>query len=199
MPPDRITQEYLCAERMALAHPVGDGVIVLDRAATDAFDDLSESLVTRSAGMERGVAFESVRSELLDTLANYVGRDADSISADTVATLYTHLEQWFHQRAASRQVFIPCAISPWAAPRFSIGPVLFIYMDDVSQGEFYPLSDDDIARHGFDSMLSQMKESRASLSNIVTGKKAKKLERLQPTLPSSVYNLHSRYSGTRGQ
>ena len=99
MPADQITHEFLCAERMALAHPVGDGVIVLNRAAADAFDDISESLVTRSSGMERGVDFESVRSELLNVLANYVGSDADSINADTVATLHMHLEQWFSQRA----------------------------------------------------------------------------------------------------
>ena len=161
MPADQITHEFLCAERMALAHPVGDGVIVLNRAAADAFDDLSESLVTRSSGMERGVDFESVRSELLNVLANYVGSDADSINADTVATLHMHLEQWFSQRAASRQVFIPCAISPWEAPRFSIGPVLFIYIDHVAGSEFYPCSDDGINRHGFDHMLASMKASRA--------------------------------------
>jgi hypothetical protein len=161
IPADQITHEYLRAERMALAHPVGDGVIVLNRTATDAFDDLSESLVARSSGMERGVAFESARSELLNVLANYVGSDADSINADTVATLHEHLEQWFHQRAASRQVFIPCAISPWPASRFSIGPVLFIYMDDVVRSEIYPSDDNWINRDAFDHMLASMKESRA--------------------------------------
>jgi hypothetical protein len=161
MSPHQITHEYLRAERMALAQPLGDRVIVLNRPAADAFDDLSEALVTRSSGMERGVTFKSVRSELLNVLANYVGSDADSMNADTVETLHTDLEQWFSQRAASHQVFIPCAISPWEAPRFSIGPVLFIYMEEVARSEFYPPSDDDIARHGFDRMLGLMKESRA--------------------------------------
>jgi hypothetical protein len=55
MSPHQITHEYLRAERMALAHPVGDRMIVLNRPAADAFDDLSEALVTRSSGMERGV------------------------------------------------------------------------------------------------------------------------------------------------
>jgi hypothetical protein len=161
VPTGQITHEYLRAERMALAHPVGDGVIVLNRAATDAFDDLSHSLVTRSSGMERGATFESVRSDLLNVLADYVGRDAASMSADTVATLHTHLEQWFSQRAASRQIFIPCAISPWMAERFSIGPVLFMYVDDVARSEFYPSSDDWISRDAFDHMLASMKASRA--------------------------------------
>src|ERR1039457_3652442 len=116
----QITQDYLRAERMALAHPVGEGVIVLNRAATDAFDNLSESLVMRSPGMERGATFRSVRSELLNELATHVGSDVATMNADTAATLHSHLQQWLSKRAASRQLFIPCAISPWEAPRFSI-------------------------------------------------------------------------------
>lgn len=161
MPRDGITQEYLRAESITLAHRVGDGMIVLNSAAADAFDDLSGSLVARSSAMVRGVAFDSVRSELLDALANCAGSDVDSISADRTASLHAHLEEWFSQRVASRQVFIPCAISPWPAPRFRIGPVLFIYMDDVVHSEFYPPSDNDIARHGFDRMLGRMQKSRA--------------------------------------
>jgi hypothetical protein len=69
VPHERITQEYLRAERLALAHSVGERLIVLNRAAADAFDELSELLVKRSSDIERGVAFESVRSELLGILA----------------------------------------------------------------------------------------------------------------------------------
>ncbi|MGB6687302.1 MAG: hypothetical protein WBE76_05620 [Terracidiphilus sp.] len=146
---------------MALAHPVGDRVIVLSRIATDAFDDLLESLVTRSSGMERGATSTRVRSELLNVLAAYLGSDADSMNADTVETLHTHLEGWFSQCAASRQVFVPCAISPWKSERFSIGPVLFIHMDDVARSEFYPSLDDLIPRGAFDDVLASMKTSRA--------------------------------------
>jgi hypothetical protein len=158
---NQITHKYLRAECMALAHPVGDGVIVLNRAATDAFDDLSESVVTRSSGMERGATFKSVCSELLNVLASYVGSDADSVNADTVATLHSHLEEWLSQRTASHQVFIPCAIFPGKAEPFSIGPVLFIYMDDVTRSDFYLSSDDLFHRGAFDDMLASMKVSRA--------------------------------------
>ncbi len=157
----QVTHEYLRAEHMALAHPVGDGVILLNRVATDAFDELLESLVTRSSGMERGATSKSIRSELLTVLATYMGSDADSMNADTVETLHKHLEDWFSQRAASRQVFVPCAISPWKSERFSIGPALFIYMDDVTRSEFYPFSDDLIHRGAFDDILASMKTSRA--------------------------------------
>lgn len=130
-----ITQQHLGTAHMVLAHPVGEGLILLNRSAADAFDKLSEALVMRSPGMERGATFKSVRSELLDLLANYVAADPGSVNADTVATLHTHLEQWFSQRAASRQIFIPCAISPWEAPRFSIGSIQFIFGDHVARSE----------------------------------------------------------------
>ena len=147
---------------MVLAHPVGEGVILLNRSAADAFDKLSEALVMRSPGMERGATFKSVRSELFDLLANYVAADPGSINADTVATVHTHLEQWFRQRAASRQILIPCTISPWEAPRFSMGPVQFIYGDHVARSEFYPPGDDDgINRDAFNRILASMKASRA--------------------------------------
>lgn len=157
-----ITQEYLRDERLVLAHPVGEMVIVLNRPAADAFDNLSESLVMRSPAMERGATFNSIRSELLDLLVNYVGADLGSLNADAVTTLHAHLEQWFSRSAASRQIFIPCAISPWEAPRFSIGPVQFIYGDHVVHSEFYPPGDDDeINRDAFNRILDSMKASRA--------------------------------------
>lgn len=161
IPVSQITQEYLRAERMTLAHPVGTGVLVLRRTATDAFDGLCESLVTRSAGMERGATYDAVRSELLNELSKYAGCSTDSIKDDSVATLHVHLEQWFNQRASTRQFFIPCAISPWESTRFSIGPVLFIHMNDVAGSEFYPSSDDRIHRDAFNDMLASMEASRA--------------------------------------
>jgi hypothetical protein len=63
--------------------------------------------------MERGSAFEAVHRQLLDTLANYVGRTEHSLDAAEMATIHVDLEKWFRQRAKPRQVFILCAITPW--------------------------------------------------------------------------------------
>ena len=53
-------------------------------------------------------------------------------------------------------------ISPWAAPRFSIGTVDFIFIDAAAQSEFYPPVDDLLGRDGFDSLLRLMRDQRAN-------------------------------------
>jgi len=157
--PTQVNQQYLRDERLARSYPVEDGVYVFDRSADDALDDLVASLMTRSPGMERGSAFETVHRELLDTMTNYLGRAEDSLDAAVVATIHTNLEEWFRQHSKSRQVFIPCAISPWEAPRFSIGPVDFMYRTEVTGSEFYP-ADHAESRRGFDDMLREMEKTR---------------------------------------
>jgi Large polyvalent protein-associated domain 7 len=155
----QVNQQYLRNERLARSLPVEDGVFVLDRSADDALDDFVVSLMARSAGMERGTSFETVHRELLDILTNYLGRAEDSLDATEVATIHANLEESFRQRSKSRQVFIPCAISPWAAPRFSIGPVKFVYRTEVTRSEFYP-PDPGLARQGFDDLLLEMEKTR---------------------------------------
>lgn len=155
----QVNQQYLRNERLARSHPVEDGVHVLDQSADDALDDFVASLIARSAGMERGSSFETVHRELLDTMTNYLGRSENSLDATDVATIHANLEEWFRQRSKPRQVFIPCAISPWAAPRFSIGPVAFVYRTEVTRSEFYP-PDPGLARKGFDDLLLEMEKTR---------------------------------------
>lgn len=155
----QVNQQYLRNERLARSHPAEDGVYVLDRSADDALDDLVTSLIARSAGMERGSAFESVHSELLDTVTNYVGWAEESLDVAAAAAIHANLEEWFRQRSKSRQVFIPCAISLWEAPRFSIGPVVFVYRTEVTRSEFYPPGPAE-ARRGFDELLLEMEKTR---------------------------------------
>jgi hypothetical protein len=157
--PTQANQQYLRDELLARSHPVEDGVYVLNRSADDALDDLVASLIALSPGMERGSTFETVHRELLDTMTNYLGRAEDSLDADEVATIHVQLEEWFNQRSKSRQVFIPCAISPGEAPRFSIGPVDFVYRTEVTGSEFYP-ADRAEARRAFDDMLLEMEKTR---------------------------------------
>jgi hypothetical protein len=155
----QVNQQYLRDERLARSLPVEDGVFVLDRSADDALDDFVASLMARSAGMERGTSFETVHRELLDILTNYLGRAEDSLDATEVATIHANLEESFRKRSKPRQVFIPCAISQWAAPRFSIGPVMFMYRTEVTRSEFYP-PDPGPARQGFDDLLLEMEKTR---------------------------------------
>jgi hypothetical protein len=107
MLPHQITQEFLRAERIALARPDGDRLIVVRLSASDAFADLSECLVGRSPAMERGTIFANVRTELLKVLADYAGCDPSSIGADDVAAVYAHFDYWFNHISVPRRVFVP--------------------------------------------------------------------------------------------
>lgn len=162
MPSQQITQEFLRREQISLARPDGERLIVIRRSAGDAFTDLSECLVKRSPAMERGTIFTNVRTELLRTIATYAGRDPSSIGDEDIASLYAHFDGWFGELAARRRVFVPCVISPWAAPRFAIGPVVFVHIDEAGRSEFYPPVEDMLGRDGFDRMLALMRDNRAN-------------------------------------
>jgi hypothetical protein len=152
----------LRAERIALARPDGDRLIVVRQSASDAFADLSECLIKRSPAMERGAIFANVRTELLKAITDYVGRDPTSIGANDVVSLHVHFDEWFGHLAALRRVFVPCVISPWEAPRFSVGPSVFVFIDEVVRSEFYPPAEDILDRDSFDRMLGLMRDNRAN-------------------------------------
>jgi hypothetical protein len=115
--------------------------------------------------MERGTVFDDFQTELFDVLSStYIGRDAASITATDVSALHDHFASWFAKLTRPRTVFVPCVISPWPAPRFTVGPAIFIFIEEAAQSEFYPRGDpSDIAsRDGFDRLLQLMREEHAN-------------------------------------
>jgi hypothetical protein len=164
-PAATITEEYLRAEGLAVVRRRGDSLVAVLKPGHTAFTELSESIVAQAPDIERGAIFANFQTELLEFLASsYLGRDAASIGDADVLTLKSHLSAWFAKRATPRKVFVPCVISPWAAPRFAIGPVVFVFIDDVIKSEFYPSGDssDVLSRHGFDGMLKLMRDTHAN-------------------------------------
>lgn len=160
--PHQFTQEFLQAERIAIAQPDNDRLIVIRKPSTGAFFELLDGLVSRSPAMARGTIFADVRTELMKALADYVGRDAALIGPSDVTALDAHFEEWFVRLATPRRVFVPCVISPWAAPRFSVGPADFIFIDDLLSSDFYPPAQDLLGRYEFKRMLDSMREGRAN-------------------------------------
>jgi hypothetical protein len=92
-------------------------------AGHDAFNQLSECLVAHFPTMDRGTNFANLQSELFKKLEAYVGRDPASLEGVDAQALLDLLNQWFKDHASLRKVFVPCVLTPWAAPRFDIGPV----------------------------------------------------------------------------
>ena len=155
------TSDYLRSEGMVWALPSSSGVVVFTRGARDAFDDLMAALVKECAGLDRGIAFRRIGREIFKMIESHIGNAPALLRSDDVAGLAAQLGKWFQQEAEPREVFVPCAVSPWPAPEFAIGPVRFIYMDDVPRTDFYPPYADSMRRRDFDKMLESMKSERA--------------------------------------
>jgi hypothetical protein len=113
--------------------------------------------------MERGTKFEQFQGELFGQLEAFVGRAPESIGQADAQRLLDYFAAWFTKLALPRQVFVPCVITPWAAPRFEIGPVTFVYISEITGSELYPseLNPDVLAKNNFDDMLGLMRESYA--------------------------------------
>ena len=146
--------------------PVGDAgwKTTIRPAGHNAFNGLSDCLIAHSAAMERGTNFANFQTELFGQLEAYVGRDPETIGRADVQRLVDHFNEWLTGHASPRKVFVPCVLTPWAAPRFNIGPVTFLYIDDITTSEFYPAgpTPDVLAKRSFDTLLELMRETHAS-------------------------------------
>ena len=114
--------------------------------------------------MRRGVDFGDIKKALLDfTAKNHLDREAASIGATEASALHDYIGEWFLKLVRKQTIFVPCQITPWAAPRFSIGPVVFLFVDEAARSEFYAPGDHDDApsRDGFDGLLQFMKKEHA--------------------------------------
>jgi hypothetical protein len=112
--------------------------------------------------MERGTRFADIRTEFTGFLSRYIGHDPASIDVTHVTDLHHHFEQWFSRLAVPYQVLVPCVISKWASPRFSVGPVAFVFIDDIARTEFYPPAENIVGRSDVDDLLKHMKDARAN-------------------------------------
>jgi hypothetical protein len=129
----------------------------------DAFNQLSECLMGRSQVMERGANFANVQNELFTQLESYVGCDPATIVEADALRLVDHFDERFKSLASPRRVFVPCVLTPWAAPQFNIGPVTFVHFDEITGSEFYPggPTPDALAKYNFDTLLQLMRETHA--------------------------------------
>ncbi len=129
-----------------------------------AFADLSTAIVDRIPAIGRGANFIVFDSKLLDYVADhFLGRKPEDVGAEDAVALLLHCEDWFAGVANACIVFVPCVITRLAAPRFSVGPVVFIYIDHVPQSEFYPPRDanDACPCEDVDRLLKLMRDNRA--------------------------------------
>jgi hypothetical protein len=128
-----------------------------------AFGDLADCLVARSPPMARGTVHDNVLGELFKQLETFLGRDPSSIVAADAQALSDHMLRWFEASAGPRRVFVPCVLTPHAAPSFRIGPVAFVFIDDISVSGWAPdFKADELDRHAFGQLVKWMKEAHGN-------------------------------------
>ena len=160
-PSDPLTQESLRAEGFARASRRQQGLVGILRPGYEHFTTLCEKLFCRSPKIERGSVFKAYQDEFFELLvSSYLGRDPRTITLEDVIVVEDHLSAWFAGRADTRIVFVPCVISPWTSPRFSIGSINFIFIDDVAKSEYNAMAnvswDPDL-----DKLAAEMRKERA--------------------------------------
>lgn len=133
-------------------------------AGREPLSQLANCIVDRFPAMERGTVFDNVQVELFNSIDAYVGRGAASITRADVEALLKHFETWFQSLAQPPSVFVPCVISPWPAPRFRIGPIDFVFIEDIAKSEFYPSGKPESAfqRQHFDELVQTMRRTHGN-------------------------------------
>ncbi len=131
------------AEGFARGRLVPDEVVGISLAGIllpgiEPYTKLSEKLFDGSAKYGRGTTFEAFQYEFFGALlSEYLERDPSSIRDADVLAIEAHLADWFVARTRTHTLFVPCVISPWQSARFSVGPVSFIFIEDVPNSKFY--------------------------------------------------------------
>jgi hypothetical protein len=170
LPPGQVIEDHLRAAGLARARRSPDALIGILRPGIDAFSELSEKMFCKSPKMERGTAFTNYQDEFFSVLlSEYFGRSPTSIVDDDVIHVEKNLADWFSNRVSKRTNFVPCMISPWPSPRFSVGPVSFIFLEEVVTSEYYPRdrASTEMTVFDFDKLLTAMRTERAHWLAIV--------------------------------
>ncbi|MBB5442708.1 MULTISPECIES: hypothetical protein [unclassified Paraburkholderia] len=163
LPFESLTQELLRREGLGHVRQKAGGIIAIRVPGHHAFTELTDCLLDRLPGMERGAIYVDIQTELFSFIEDYVGRDPSTVGSKDAEAVVAHFEKWFADKASPRRVFVPCVISRTPAPRFEIGPVTFEFIDRVATSSFYPRGGEDAAldRQGFDDLVRWMQEQDA--------------------------------------
>lgn len=205
LPFGHVTDDVLRAEGLARARRTPDTLIGVLQPGYDAFSELCEKLISKSPKIERGTSFAKYQEELFGALlSDFLGRDRATITMTDLVALEQRLIDWFSSIAAERTIFLPCMISPWPSPRFSVGPVSFIHLDHVRMSEYYPAPgmEREVPVTGFDNVLADMGKERAHWLGIVSVKdcdddKAQEVGALAVDLAIVAFQLAAPNLGTK--
>ena len=125
-----ITEDDLYALQIFRGKITPMGIIGIRYAAADALIQLADAIFTASP-YRRGTTFNAVKDKLIENVIfKYAGEPHKVATSDDLAQLIKSIEDWLKEQIASCEFYIPCLISPWYGPSFSIGPIRFLHIRD---------------------------------------------------------------------
>jgi len=138
-----VTQEFLQANGFSTVRVLeGWGLVGLSHVGHRAFIEFAKLIAAQNPAINRAVKYSDVQDKLFAlTAAAHKGADPDALDHNDVEKLSIAIQEWLKQKTGSRTVIVPCAITPWPSPRFSIGPVRFIFLKDAKTSELFPRND----------------------------------------------------------
>jgi hypothetical protein len=107
------------------------GIIGIRSEAAAAVSEIAESIFD-DPRYQRGATFEAVLNELFDVIVSAFG-DKPNIEPADVTFIETKISDWLREQIAVHEFYIPCFVSAWPAPSFSIGPVRFTHVQEFSE------------------------------------------------------------------
>lgn len=128
--PGVITQQDLNNSPFAKAKIGPDATIGVKREGARSLYELADSMFTSSAMYRRGTTFDDLSDAMTDIIImDFIEhRDREATPAD-LALVERKIEDWFQGRSATHQLYVPCIMTRYPAPAFSVGPVQFTHIE----------------------------------------------------------------------
>ncbi len=164
-----LTEDLLRAHGMARGQMRPDGIVGILADGIEAFERLCDAILDKKPRVERGTRYLTYQQELFSfLLSEYLEAEPDRIDAGDVAKVEAHIDEWFEQRTGQHLIPIPCFLSPAPSPRFLIGSVEFLFIEEVPKSAYYlDAAADALGLHDFDALLEQMRSERAHWLGVV--------------------------------
>ncbi|MDG9696354.1 hypothetical protein QC281_40640, partial [Streptomyces sp. DH17] len=159
------------------------GTIGIKKAAGAALSDLAGEIFDKSPQYQRGSTFKDLLDELSDIIiANFFEKRTTIPTAADAAFVESKIDQWFQAKIATHELYIPCSLSPWPAPTFSIGPVKFMHVHEFAAQERQSMSEPmyDLT---YDGMFKAMERASASWIAVI------QIEKCMQTRAQEIANL----------
>lgn len=131
-----ITQDSLNALQFVKGTISPKGIIGIRRKAGDALSDLASNIFSSSQQYQRGATYPDIFNELANIIISHFF-EKRTIKPEIKDALLIEAEiwNWFQANISTYEFYIPCSISPWPAPSFSMGHVMFVHVQEFAEQE----------------------------------------------------------------